>query len=93
MGHNRKDRADWDTIDGGYSKVSGYVYQEGIPVSRKVYLFEWQSKRLISSTWSRVEDGYYEFLRLKNTTAYWVVSTDYQQIFHTTVSDKVSATS
>lgn len=88
--NNRQEKADWDLIDGGTYTLSGTITMEGSPVSRKVYLFDHKSKRLISTTWSRESDGYYEFKKLKKTTTYWVVSEDYQHIFHTVCSDEVT---
>lgn len=73
---DRRFTCDRDVYDGGYSKLTGIVTEEDVPVSRKVYLFCSITKRVIRMTWSNT-DGYYEFKNIQPNRQYLLFSEDY----------------
>lgn len=59
----------------GTGSISGIVKEDGIPVSRRVMLYERHSGALINTTYSK-ENGRYKFANINKYLKYYIVSID-----------------
>lgn len=66
--------------DGGTAYIQGTVTYNNIPASRKVCLFTLKDYRLIATTWSDKETGFYRFDNLLDQP-YFVWSEDYLEVY------------
>lgn len=80
----------------GPGKVYGYVLKDAQPADlpagrRRVRLYRDQDGMLVSETWSRASDGYYEFTNLDPVYRYTTIAYDYQHDFRAVAADNLTA--
>lgn len=59
----------------GNGSISGVVKEDGVPVSRRVMLYERHSGRLVNTTYSK-KNGKYNFSNINKSLKYYIVSID-----------------
>lgn len=69
-----------------YKILEDYVYEEGVPVKTKLYLYERYSGELISKTWSD-KNGYFIFKNLDSSLEYVVTSNDKKHQFKSIIKN------
>lgn len=69
-----------------YKILEDYVYEEGVPVKTKLYLYERYSGELISKTWSD-KNGYFIFKNLDSSLEYIVTSNDKKHQFKSIIKN------
>ena len=80
----------FDAYNGGFGIVSATVKEKHTPVNtplrRKVVLIDEASQLVIRATWSDAATGNYEFLGVKESAAYTVLSYDHTGAFRAVVA-------
>lgn len=78
-----------DIYFSGSGYVSGVVTINSVPASRKVYLVESKTRRVVQDTLSDAS-GIYQFDRVNPLLVYSVISEDYNNIYNAVIRDQVT---